>query len=561
MNIPCAIANSLWLASIWPALLSYRRALQSPAGTQTRILRSYLARNAGTAFGRRHGFNGIKSYEDFARRIPLSDYDDLSLWIERIQSGEERVLTAERVTHLVPTGGSTGARKLMPFTQSLQGEFNCAIGPWIADVYGHHLPLAFGAAYWSISPAIRFENSKASAVPVGFDDDSAYLGGARKRLVDAVMAVPGEVRLVSDMNQFRYVTLLCLLRRPDLRLISVWHPSFLSLLLDALPGFWEDLLNDIELGRCRYSDSLPPILLRALKSNPWPERARRLANASPTEPNSIWPDLRVISCWGDGHAELAKADLVRRFPSALIQSKGLLATECFVTIPFAGSFPLAVTSHFFEFIDERGRIHLAHELKKDGIYEVVVSTGGGLWRYRLQDRVQVTGYLDNTPSLRFLGRAGNVSDCCGEKLSEQFVIQAIQTATADLQSPPRFALLAPDDTPLANGYTLYVEGDVPSEFGNRLEQQLCENVHYAWCRKLGQLNPARIFKIEKDGYQTFIARRQSDGKRIGDIKPCALSTDNDWSRYFRGQYVDAVHPQIGIARIQEIQTRSPSPRA
>lgn len=539
MNIPVAIANSLWLASNWPPLISYRQALRCPVEIQARLLRGYLTKNADTAFGRGHGFSQIKCYDEFARRVPLSDYDDLRPWIERIQSGEGRTITADRITHLVPTGGSTGSRKLIPFTAGLQREFNRAIGAWIADLYGRHPSLGIGAAYWSISPAIQIENPEASAVRIGFDDDSAYLGGTRKRFVDAVMAVPSQIRLVSDTEQFRYVTLLCLLRRPDLRLISVWHPSFLSLLLDALPEFWKYLLEDIQSGGCRYAKSLSSIVLQALKLRPLPHRARHLSNANPFEPETIWPDLKVISCWGDGHAEFARADLEHRFPSALIRSKGLLATECFVTIPFAGSYPLAVTSHFFEFIDEHGRTRLAHELKKDGIYEVVVTTGGGLWRYRLQDRVQVAGYLGNTPSLRFLGRAGNVSDRCGEKLSEHFVAQAIRAATADLQFLPRFALLAPDESRVAPacGYTLYVEGNVPAEIGERLEQLLCENVHYAWCRKLGQLKPTRLFKIEDGGYQTFIARRRLDGKRIGEIKPCALSTDADWSKYFRGHYV------------------------
>src|SRR5215469_8490124 len=250
MNIPAAIANSLWLASNWPAHLRYQRALHFPAETQARLLCGYLARNTDTAFGRSYNFSKIQNYKDFARQVPSSGYDDMSPWIQRIQSGEKSVLTAERVSHLVPTGGSTGAQKLIPFTQTLQREFNRAIGPWIANLYWRHLSLSLGAAYWSISPTVESAHSETSSVPVGFDDDSAYLGGARKRLVDAVMAVPGEIRLISDMEQFRYATLLCLLRRPDLRLISVWHPSFLSLLLDALPGCWEDLLRDIESGRC-----------------------------------------------------------------------------------------------------------------------------------------------------------------------------------------------------------------------------------------------------------------------------------------------------------------------
>ena len=146
MNIPCAIANSLWLASNWPAFLSYRRALQCPAEIQARLLRGYVASNAHTAFGRVHGFSEIHSCEDFARRVPLSDYEDLSPWIERIRSDEDRTLTAERVTHLVPTGGSTGGHKLIPFTKILQREFNRAIGPWILDLYRCHPSIASGAA-------------------------------------------------------------------------------------------------------------------------------------------------------------------------------------------------------------------------------------------------------------------------------------------------------------------------------------------------------------------------------------------------------------------------------
>jgi hypothetical protein len=239
MNITAAIANSLWLASSLPVSARFRRALHHPAEIQTQLLHDYLTRNSDTAFGRAYSFAEIKTYEEFARRVPLNDYDDLTPWIERTKRGEIRVLTDEPVTHLVPTSGSSGTRKLIPFTATLQREFNRAIGAWIADLYIHHPSVTLGTAYWSISPAIQIENVESSAVPVGFDDESVYLGGTRKRLVDAVMAVPSEMRLVSNMEQFRYLTLLCLLRRRDLSLISVWHPSFLSLLLDTL--------NDIDL--------------------------------------------------------------------------------------------------------------------------------------------------------------------------------------------------------------------------------------------------------------------------------------------------------------------------
>ena len=265
MNLSAAIANSLWTASNVPALIQFRRALNRPAETQLQLLRDYLARNADSAYGKTHDFGSIRNYDEFARRVPLTDYGDIEPWIERIRRGESDVLTSDTVTHLIPTSGSTGARKLIPFTTGLQCEFNRAISPWIASLYSRHPSVALGTAYWSISPALQIQDAEPSAVPIGFEDDLSYLGGAKKRLVNSVMAVPSELRQVSDMEQFRYLTLLCLLRKRDLRLISIWHPSFLSLLLDALPNCWESLLQDIEQGTCRYADGLPKTVHRQIE--------------------------------------------------------------------------------------------------------------------------------------------------------------------------------------------------------------------------------------------------------------------------------------------------------
>jgi hypothetical protein len=537
MNLAATIANSLWLASNLPASMHFRRALNHPAGTQMHLLRGYLARNADTAFGKAHGFAEIKSHEEFVRRVPLRHYDDLNPWIERIKRGENSVLTSDPVTHLIPTGGSSGARKLIPFTTGLQREFHYAIGAWITDLYGRFPSVVPGPAFWSISPAVQIGDHETSAVPIGFEDDSAYLGGAKKRLVDAVMAVPSGLRLISNMEQFRYLALLSLLRQHDLRLISVWHPSYLSLLLDALPACWENLLRDIEAGSCLHAESLSPIVLRALNLHPMPGCASRLRTADPLKPQTIWPSLKVISCWGDGNAELAIADLERRFNQVFIQRKGLLATEAIVTIPFAKSYPTAVCSHFFEFLDEQDRIHLTHELNENEVYEVVVTTGGGLWRYRLHDQVKVTGFVGKTPTLCFLGRTGNISDRFGEKLSEKFVAQAIQEAVFSLPLLPRFALLAPDENESSCCYTFYVEGEVKRELASHLDAILQKNFQYAWCRKLGQLQPLRLFQIKAGGYETFVAREISRGKRFGEIKPTHLSNENQWSKYFQGEYL------------------------
>src|SRR5262249_38979574 len=159
--------------------------------------------------------------------------------------------------------------------------------------------------------------------------------------------------------------------------------------------------------------------------------------------------------------------------------------------------------HFFEFIDEQGATHLVHELREQETYEVVVTTAGGLWRYRMQDSIRVTGFIGRTPSLRFIERMGNISDLFGEKLSEEFVGKAVWETLLQFDAKPRFVLLAPDEDAAGWHYTLYVEGVPPFNLGEALDRSLRQNPHYACCRDLGQLQPVRVVTIAKHGYESF----------------------------------------------------------
>jgi hypothetical protein len=511
--------------------------LQQPEIAQHKLLQTYLDQNVQTAFGQAHDFNSIRSYENFTKRVPLMDYEDLEPWVERIRRGEANVLTREPVTRLVPTSGSTGARKLVPFTAGLQREFNAAIGAWLIDLLRQSPGISSGPAYWSVTPVMGSARPEDSAVPIGFDADTAYLGGTRQRLANNVMAVPDELRLVKDMEVFRYVTLLCLLRQRELRLISVWHPSFLTLLLDALSTNWQELLTDIRSGQCKHADKLPPVVFTALNLQPLAQRADELRCANPQKPETLWPRLKLISCWGDCSAGFAAASLKKLFPNVMLQPKGLLATEAFVTIPFDGLQPVAVRSHFFEFVDDSGAVHRVHELRAGQTYEVVVTTAGGLWRYRLRDSVRVTGFIGQTPTLQFLGRNGNVSDLFGEKLSEAFVTETIQQILASLDTPLNFVLLAPDNDASGCRYTLYIEGKPLGHLAESLDCALRHNPHYAYCRDLGQLRPVRLFAIAERGYETYAKRQTTQGARLGEIKPTSFSRTSGWSEFFTGTYV------------------------
>jgi hypothetical protein len=274
-----------------------------------------------------------------------------------------------------------------------------------------------------------------------------------------------------------------------------------------------------------------------------PERARELRAVLRAEGRlpaaRVWRSLALVSLWTDAHAARAVPAVRERFPHAELQGKGLLATEGVVTVPmFRAAAPvLAVNSHFYEFLDPRVPYApplLAHELEHGRTYEVVLSTRGGLLRYRLGDLVRVDGALGRTPCLRFVGRADDVVDLVGEKLSAARAGDVLAAALAGARVAPQFAMLAPawERPP---GYRLYVEAaagdDRLDDVAARIEAGLCEGTAYRYARELGQLGAVRAVRV-RDGLARYEARRLAHGQRAGSIKPVDLSAEADWHAWF-----------------------------
>jgi hypothetical protein len=547
VNVSAAAANVAWTTVAQGARRRFRAALRAPRPTQEAVLAGYLACNARTGFGREANFAALAAAGSpadvvaaYQQSVPVRTYDDFDPFIARIAAGERAVLTADPVLRLAPSSGSTAAAKLVPQTAASAREFSRAVDAWIGDLFWRRPALVAGQAYWSITPAVSFAAIAAArfggragtlAVPVGFDDDAAYLGGLRRRLVDAVLAVPGDVRLVTDPDAFQYVTLLFLMRARSLRLISVWHPSFLVQLLDSI-GRWRDrIADDIAQGTLTPPGSIAPGVHARLARRLTPDarRAAELRRVNAGDAASVWPGLTMVSCWGDGPAEPYARRLAQALPRATLEPKGLIATEAIVSIPFGGRHPLAIGSHFFEFVDAKGQPHLVDKLSTGEEYEVVLTTGGGLYRYALGDRVRVTGWVDATPSIAFAGRSDRVSDRFGEKLSDGFVTAVLARIFA-ATPPPRFAMLAPERTPAGVAYTLLVEpeGALPEGLEASLERALRQNPHYAWCVDLGQLRPARVVRVGPHADRAYLAACVARGQRLGDVKPAALQRDDGW---------------------------------
>ncbi len=552
------MANGLWVASCLPESVRFRRAAARVAATQNGLLMRLLRANASTEFGRRYNFASITSPAEYQARVPMQDYSGFADDIARLGAGAANLLTAEPVLLLEPTSGSATTAKLIPYTAALRAEFGRGIAPWVTATALRHPRVLQGTAYWSVSPVLQQARHTAGGVPIGFDDDSAYAGNWQRRLVDAVMAVPGEVKQINDLESFRYVTRLFLVRSGALALISVWNPTFFLLLVEELASYLPQLADDIAAGTLTppapLDDRLHAILAGRLL--PDPARAadvrRALADArSVTDLHrALWPGLRLISCWADGQAGPYARELAARFPQAHLQPKGLLATEGIVSIPLdapsAGA-GLAIRAHFFEFAPVAGdgephgraRPSLAHELESGSRYVVILTTGGGLYRYCLQDIVEVVGHWRELPLLRFVGRADAVVDHFGEKLHAAHVSRVLDDALARHGIAPAFVLLACADETKPPRYTLYIEADCPLAVLDRLaatvEKGLCSNFHYAYCRQIGQLGSVAPFPIAAGGRQAYLDGCVARGQRAGDVKPAVLDKRRGWSADFQNR--------------------------
>lgn len=529
------VASRFWRLSSAPSAGAFRRAARRPREAQERLLLRLLHANRHAAYGARYGFDRVSGVDGFRERVPTVTYEDLVGYIDEIARGRQGVLTAEPVRLLQPTSGSTTGPKLIPYTRSLGAEYQRAVSVWIDDLFSRIPALSRGTAYWSVSPAVSETRTTDSGIRVGFEDDAEYLGRWSGALVRAMLAVDPEVRRVRTIDGFRYVTLHGLLTAADLRLISVWHPTFLTLLLEPLAAWWDRLLEDIRLGALSPpgEPASPALDVLRARLKPRPRRAAELGDADPARPSTLWPALQLVSCWADGAAAPHAESMSKSFPGVRLQPKGLLATEAAVSVPLLGhdgAVP-ALTSHFLEFVEEGGggKSRLVDEVEVGGSYEVVVTTGGGLYRYRLGDLVQVVGRHRRLPLIRFLGRKEGVSDLFGEKLTDPFVANVISRLRTAGGVADRFALLAPDREHDPPRYVLYAELDgapweaaVLNRLREELDEALCNSFHYAYCRRLGQLAAADVVPVGPNAAHAYLLASAAEGRRLGDVKLPAL---------------------------------------
>ncbi|HUS53276.1 MAG TPA: GH3 auxin-responsive promoter family protein [Thermohalobaculum sp.] len=117
-------AGFAFRAALLAADLIYRRPFLADAKnvrrTQAQTLRRILAANAGTEFGRSHGFAGLSSRDAFRAAVPVQTHDSLSGAIRRQAETGDRALTAAPPVFYARTSGTTAPARDFPVTATSQ---------------------------------------------------------------------------------------------------------------------------------------------------------------------------------------------------------------------------------------------------------------------------------------------------------------------------------------------------------------------------------------------------------------------------------------------------------
>lgn len=494
--VPPGLVRGLVGLGTWRVHRTFQGAIEDPRGQQEALLLDLVGRHRETLFGRRHGFAAIDSVEAFRRRVPVRGYDDFAPYLERLWAGEPGVLTPEPVVYFATTSGTTGPSKQIPVTPSYRREYR----GWLALLVRNfltRLPRAALGVPLAIS-AGGIETRSPRGIPCGpLATALLALGGYKSRF----LAVPPSSQKGDDFEARYYTALRISAKAPVSCLVAV-NPSTLVQLARTLERCGEHLLREL----ARHSSGRRGGI----------RRLERLAEAEGgLRLHHLWPRLSAVLCWKGGAAGFFLEQLRPHLGGVPVMELGYLASEGAFTVPLEEGTDYGAFSfrHFCEFLQGE-RPLLAHELEVGGRYDVAVSASHGLFRYRMEDVVEVVGFVRRAPLLRFVQKGAGYLNVTGEKVGEAHVVQAVTRAARALGvSLEGFAVAVQmEEIPR---YAIAVEvsgGEVPAGFLRACDAELQRaNREYEAKRRSHRLGEPELLMVRRGGFWEYRRRCLEEG--------------------------------------------------
>ncbi len=474
----------------------------NPIEVQNELLMKLVSSSSQTEFGKKFGFETIKSYEDFAKQVPLQDYEDVKPYIDRMLKGESNIIWPSEVKWFAKSSGTTSERsKFIPLSSESLEDCHYKAGKDVLSIYCHNHPDS-----------------------MIFDGKGLVIGGSHKVSEFSNKTYFGDLSAVLLQNFPFWGEFL---RTPDLEL--------------ALLDDWELKLDKI--AHATYKENVTNIsgvpswnLLLLKKILEITGRSNIL---------EVWPNLELFIHGGVSFVPY-REQFEKIIPSDKMNyletynaSEGFFGIQ---DVPGASEMLLMLDyGIFYEFIPmedleaSKPRIVQLQNVEKDVSYAMVITTNGGLWRYMIGDTIRFTSI--SPYRIAISGRTKNFINAFGEEVvidnAEKALDAACNATKAVISEYTAAPIYLNDNGAAAHEYLIEFEAEPDNldRFAEILDQELKSlNSDYEAKRSADLM--LKLPKVTSVPRKTFYKWLKSKGKIGGQNKVPRL--------YNNRKYVDEI---------------------
>lgn len=455
----------------------------------------FLLRNLRqTKWGAEKGLSKVRSYDDFRRLLPsVSAYAGLRPYVMRMIAGEKDVLWPGLTRNFAQSSGtSDGKSKYIPVTPASFSRSHYKGG---SSVISHYL---------SLYPDSRIFAGKSFILGGSFANELTLPPGVRVGDLSA--------NLIENINP-----LVNLTRVPSKRiaLLEDWAVKLPALVSAAVD---HDITN---------ISGVPSWFLTVLKQIIKAKGAQTI--------HDVWPNLEVFFHGGISMAPYREqyshiTDPKMRYLECYNASEGFFAVQN--AIDDQAMLLLLDCGTFFEFIrteeadSDRPEIIPAWKVEEGEIYELVITSCNGLWRYPLGDTVRIESV--EPLKITIAGRTKSYINAFGEELmvqnAEAALTKVCKTLDCEISNYTAAPVYASDHSRGRHEWLIEFNREPESidEFARQLDLALQqENSDYEAKRSHGIfLDRLTIVKGRKGVFDKWLA---ATGKLGGQRKVPRLS--------------------------------------
>ncbi|EJG00967.1 GH3 auxin-responsive promoter family protein [Flavobacterium sp. F52] len=484
-----SIAAKIFARKIYKQTLKWA---QKPVETQQKIFKNLIENAQNTEFGKDHHFNQIKTFEDFQKRVPVRDYEDLKPYVDKVVKGESDILWKGKPLYFAKTSGTTSGAKFIPLTK---------------ESMPYHIEAARNAILHYIN-----ETGKADFV----DGKMIFLQGSP---------------ILTEKYGIKFGRLS--------GIVAHFVPKYLQ--KNRMPSWETNCIEDWETKVDAIVDETIKEDMSVISGIPsWVQMyfERLQQKSGGKKISEIFKNFNLFIYGGVNYEPYRakfeqmigkKVDSIELFPA----SEGFFAYQD--SQKEKGMLLLLNSGIFYEFIkadeffSENPKVYTIGEVEVGVNYVLIISTNAGLWRYNIGDTVQFTSLAPYRVIVS--GRIKHYISAFGEHVIANEVENAMKEAVNLTNIVINEFTVAPQITP-ASGLPYHewlIEFEKEPEnmeaFAETIDNSMRkQNIYYDDLITGNVLRKVVITKISKNGFQDYM---KSQGKLGGQNKIPRLSNNRD----------------------------------